>query len=90
MFSLHVENEQDIYLIKLGQKIARIRKEKQISQQDLSMDSDIPISQISAIENGKVNTTVKSLYRISRVLNVPISTFFEFDQIIQNPNQELQ
>jgi len=74
-----VQKEQDTYLKELGQKIQQIRKDKNITQQVLSMDSDIPVSQISAIENGKMNTTVSSLKRIATVLEVPVRSFFEFE-----------
>lgn len=74
-----MDNNQSEYLKQLGDNIRRIRKEKGITQEHVSMDSDVPISQLSAIENGKMNTTVSTLKRIATILEVPVKDFFTFE-----------
>ena len=49
------------------------------TQEQLANELDIEISQISRIERGVINTSVTTLYAISKVLNVDLSEFFVFD-----------
>lgn len=46
------------------------RKEKKLSQQELSQLAGVPQSHISNIENGKVNIRLSSLFEIARVLEL--------------------
>ena len=73
-----VKNELDSYLIKLGLAIRKIRLSKGMTQLDLSSDSGIPLSQIGAIENGKLNTTIKTLIKITSTLEVKLKDIIEF------------
>jgi len=63
-----VKTERENYLIELGMTIRNIRLSKEMTLLDLSIDSDIPISQIDAIKNGKLNTTIKTLVKITSSL----------------------
>ena len=49
------------------------------TQEQLANELGIEISQISRIERGVINTSVTTLYAISKVLNVDLSEFFVFD-----------
>ena len=49
------------------------------SQEQLANELGIEISQISRIERGVINTSITTLYSISKVLNVDISELFVFD-----------
>lgn len=49
-----------------------------MTQLDLSSDSGIPLSQIGAIENGKINTTIKSLVKITSSLGVKVQDVISF------------
>jgi transcriptional regulator with XRE-family HTH domain len=62
----------------LGLKIREIRISKNLTQLELSIDSGVPLSQIGAIESGKINTTVKTLIKLSISLNVKVKDFFTF------------
>jgi len=62
---------------KLGRNIAKIRKEKGISQEELALRSGIDKSYISHIENGIKNITCYKLFQIAKALNVNITKFFE-------------
>ncbi len=46
------------------------RKEKKLSQKELSQLAGVPQSHISNIENGKVNIRTSSLFEIARVLEL--------------------
>ena len=64
------------FLILLGKRIKKLRKEKNFSQAQLSFEADIQISQISRIERGLINTTILNLNNISKILDIPLNDFF--------------
>ena len=49
------------------------------TQEQLANKLGLEISQISKIDRGVINTSITTLYSISKVLNVDISEFFIFD-----------
>lgn len=65
-----INNKNKAYLIALGKHLRELREEKDLSQEELANDSDIPINQIGRIERGEINTTVSTLYCISKALEV--------------------
>ncbi len=73
-----VKPEREFYLVELGMTIRNIRLSKGMTQLDLSSDSGIPLSQIGAIENGKINTTIKSLVKITSSLGVKVQDVISF------------
>ena len=54
----------------LGSVIRRIRKEMQLSQNDLALNSNLDRSYISQVESGKKNLTIVSLFNFANGLNV--------------------
>ncbi len=68
----------DKYLIELGQNIKSLRLSKKMTQLDLSIDSGVPLSQIGAIESGKINTTDKTLIKITESLEVKVNSIISF------------
>jgi len=66
------------FLIAFGQNLKKIRKEKGFTQEQLAIDLDIEISQISRIERGVINTSVGNVNAIARVLRVEYSDLFNF------------
>lgn len=58
----------------------KLRKESELSQEDLANDADIPINQIGRIERAEVNTTISTMRAISNALNIHITTLFDFDK----------
>ena len=67
-----MESETRIY-----NSLAEVRKEKRISQQELSARSGIIQADISRIENGLANPTMNVLKRLSEVLGVKLKITFE-------------
>lgn len=65
-------NENDIY-ITIGLNIKRIRESKNITQQELAYRCDFEKSNLSRIESGKTNITIKNLWKISKALEVDIT-----------------
>lgn len=60
----------------LGARIKTLRESKGISLRELeSYDDSIDKSTLSKIENGHGNPTVYNLYRISKLLDIPLEEF---------------
>ncbi|TGL99673.1 MULTISPECIES: helix-turn-helix domain-containing protein [Leptospira] len=63
--------ELEEFLIKIGKKIQKIRKEKGLTQENLDEGAfPIPVRTLQDIEAGKANVTVGSLLKISKHLKV--------------------
>lgn len=56
--------------------IQKLRLEKNMTQEELSVKADISRQTLSAIENGGVNTTVGTLLKIANALSCNISDIF--------------
>ena len=67
------------YLTAFGKNFERIRKEKNISQENLALEAGIDYMQIYRIAHGKVNTTVSTIYAIAKALDVHPMEFLNFD-----------
>ena len=69
-------------MISFGKKLRLARLGKGFTQEQLANELGIEISQISRIERGVINTSITTLYSISKVLNVDVSELFVFDFIV--------
>lgn len=65
----------------LGQQIQKLRKEKTLTQENLSLESGISRSHIAMIEAGKRDVTVSCMFKISRALGVTLADIFSFDDL---------
>lgn len=63
----------------IGSNIKKYRKLKGITQQELTSKINVTSPLIGALESTKMNHGISTytLYKISKVLNVPINNFFE-------------
>ena len=68
---------KEIFLVKLGEKIRKARKEKNLSLDKLAALCDYEKANLSRIESGKTNTTILTLYTISKAMDIDIRQFFE-------------
>lgn len=75
------KHEKNTILINFGKNLRLTRLEKGFTQEQLANELGIEISQISRIERGVINTSITTLYSISKVLNVNVSELFVFDAI---------
>jgi ribosome-binding protein aMBF1 (putative translation factor) len=60
----------------LGHKIRTLRVQKNMTMEELALESGMDYSQLSRIERGKINTSVYQIYTLARVLEVPANTIF--------------
>ena len=65
----------------LGKKIKQLRKEKNLTQEELAELIEIETPSMSNIERGKFAPSVETLQKLSNVLNVGIWEFYYFDNL---------
>ena len=74
---INVKNKE--FISAFGRNLKKVRNKSGLSQEDLANDADIPLSQVGRIERGEVNTTISTVYAISKALNISIDTLFKFN-----------
>ncbi len=62
---------------KLGKNIKRLRKQKGLSQEELSLNLDLDGSYIGKVENGKLNITIDKISAIAKFLEVEVVELFK-------------
>jgi transcriptional regulator with XRE-family HTH domain len=60
----------DPFLAQFGRNVARARKRAGLTQEGLRDRSGIETSEISRIENGKVNVTIRRVARLAKELDL--------------------
>ena len=63
-------------LIKFGKRVRQLRKEKNLSQEDLSFKADLHRTYIGMIERAEKNITLVNIEKIAKALNVDIKELF--------------
>lgn len=71
-------NEFQLF-IKVGANIRKIRERENITQQELAARCNFEKSNMSRIEAGRTNLTLKTLLTISMALSVSIKELVDFD-----------
>jgi transcriptional regulator with XRE-family HTH domain len=72
-----VKSTEKKILKNIGNEIKRLRKNQNISQQQLAFEAEVPTNQIGRIERGEINTTIITLYKISTVINLSLSNILK-------------
>lgn len=63
-----------------GELLKKIRKTKEMTQEDLAKKTGVSITTISEIENGRRNTTEEMIMRLAKAMNVElVFTFKELE-----------
>lgn len=63
--------------IKVGQKIKQARESKGLTQQELAYLCNMEKSNISRIESGRTNLTLKTLLAISNALSIQMNKLLD-------------
>lgn len=71
-----IENDEIELIKSVGEKIKQRRLELDMSQEILSFDANIPRNQVGRIERGEINTSIRTLYKICKVLDINIGQLF--------------
>ncbi len=72
---------EDTFLTNLGIHIRQLREKKDLSQQQLANDCNIPKVQIGRIERAEVNTTVRTLIKIANALEIEPKNLLDIKKI---------
>lgn len=67
---------------KVGERIAEVRKLKQLSLQDLAQRSALTENQLERIENNELLPSLAPLIKIARVMGVRLGTFLDDDDML--------
>lgn len=70
-------------LTTFGDRIKYLREKQNIPQSKLAQTTGIVREQISRIENGQINPTLETVFRLSEALNITMSELFDFDVVGQ-------
>ena len=54
-----------------------VRKKQGITQEQLSYQTDISLSQIARIETGKINATIDTIHKLAQGMGVTTDTLFK-------------
>ena len=71
-----MDSKQNI-LIKFGERVREIRKEKSLSQEELAHKADLHRTYIGMIERAEKNITLVNIEKIANALEVSINNLFE-------------
>ena len=71
---------EEKFLKKLGERIKKIRKEKNISQEYISLQTGISMNTISCIELGKTSAKIDTINKIAKILGVKLNDLFLCEQ----------
>ena len=63
---------------KLGEKVRKLRKANNRSQEDLAAMIKVDVRTVIAIEAGKRNPTLKTINKIARALKIPVHELLKF------------
>ena len=70
-------NVKDEALLKaFGKNLKKLREDRELSQEALANDADIPINQVGRIERGEINTTISTANAIAKALKISLSDLF--------------
>jgi len=71
------ENEEILFIKYFGKRLKEIRIKSRLSQEDLANDADIPINQVGRIERAEIATSLKTIFKLSKALNINVVDFFK-------------
>lgn len=67
-------HRQDPTLVAIGNAIRRIRKERDMSQEQLALSAEVDVSYLGRVERGDNNVAVLRLKRIADALGMTMTT----------------
>ncbi|MBE8725215.1 helix-turn-helix domain-containing protein [Flavobacterium hungaricum] len=69
---------EETFLVNLGIHVRQLREKRGLSQQGLADDCNIDKSQIARLEVAKVNTGIKTLFKIANALGIEPKELLDF------------
>lgn len=69
---------------RVGQRLKALRKEKNMTQEKLSFESDVDKTYISEVENGKRNISMVNLEKLVLTIGYSLKEFFDDESFQEN------
>ena len=66
-------HRQNPTLVALGESIRRVRKDRELSQEQLALSAEIDVSYLGRVERGDNNVAVLRLERIAKALGMTMA-----------------
>ncbi|XMB86330.1 helix-turn-helix transcriptional regulator [Mycoplasmatota bacterium WC44] len=66
---------------KFGQKVRKVRTEKQMSQEQLAYDAGLHRTYIGSVERAEKNLTIKNVFKIAEALDIDPGELFNYDDL---------
>ena len=73
------DSKREKFLKSFGIHLSKIRRQKKISQEQLSFDTGIDLSTISRIERGILNISIYNVSKIAKALGVLCKDLHDFE-----------
>ena len=70
-------HEEQEYLLRVGQNIAKARKRKKLTQVDVCVELKMDKPYLSSIENGRQNPTLLTLKKLADAIGVEVEEFLK-------------
>ena len=71
-------SREEAFIIAFGNQLRKVRKAKRFSQEKLSFETDLMVSQIGRIERGTINTSISMVCKLAKALKVDPKALFDF------------
>lgn len=71
--------DKKAFLIKLGERIAKIRQAENLSQTELALRCDKDRQNLNRLEKGRINPSIFFLLEIATELNISLSELLAFE-----------
>lgn len=71
--------KKEILQLKLGERIADLRKSRGLNQTELGFRCNKDRQSINRLENGKINPSFFYLYQVANALEVSLEEMFDFE-----------
>lgn len=78
----HVKEQEDRTIeLAFGKHLRSLREQRNLTMLDLSSRIPMESSSLRRIEKGRTNTSLKTIYKLAKALDVPIHELFLFEII---------
>ncbi len=71
--------DEENFFKMFGRQVKQFRKQKGWSQLEMALELQIHPNELSNIECGRRNPTLRSVYRIANTLKIKVNQLFEFE-----------
>lgn len=71
--------DEEKFFKMFGRQVKQFRKQKGWSQLEMALELQIHPNELSNIECGRRNPTLRSVYRIANTLKIKVNQLFEFE-----------